>query len=164
MRVTACEMLRERLPFRSAFRHAAAERNASDTIIVVLEDEAGRRGFGEILARSYVTGESDDAIFTSGAFELGTVVVGEAFERQGALVEFLLGQLESQRWQPALFGGFEGALINLLEQSVSWDLTEGLGPRRVSKPGNCFTIGLEAPDQLRERRPWGRMAGAAGVK
>ncbi|OLC08540.1 MAG: hypothetical protein AUI57_07175 [Candidatus Rokubacteria bacterium 13_1_40CM_2_68_8] len=164
MRVTGCEILRLRLPFRSAFRHAAAERHASDTIIVVLEDEAGRRGFGEILARSYVTGESNDAIFTSGAFELGTVVVGEAFESQGALVEFLLGQLESQRWQPALFGGFEGALINLLEQSVSWDLTEVLGPRRVSKPGNCFTIGLEASEQLRLRAREARLAGATVVK
>jgi len=63
---------------RSALRsaHAAAERDASDTVLVVLEDEAGHRGFGEILARSYVTGESSEAIFTTGAPQLGAVWLG----------------------------------------------------------------------------------------
>src|SRR5436190_2163196 len=69
MRVTGCEILRLRLPFRSAFRHAAAERSASDMILVVLEDDGGHRGFGEILARSYVTGETNEEIFAVGARE-----------------------------------------------------------------------------------------------
>ena len=123
MRVTGCEILRLRLPFRSAFRHAAAERSASDMILVVLEDDGGRRGFGEILARSYVTGETNEEIFAVGAPELGALVVGQRFERQAALLAFLRAELEGERWQPALFGGFEAALINLFEQSVSWDLT-----------------------------------------
>ena len=94
MRVTSCEILRLRLPFRSAFRHAAAARDASDTVLVVLEDEAGHRGFGEILARRYVTGESSEAIFASGAPELGAAVVGQRFTTQDALVAFLLNELD----------------------------------------------------------------------
>jgi len=166
MRVTGCELLRLRLPFRSAFRHAAAERSASDTILVVLEDGEGHRGFGEILARSYVTGETNDEIFATGAPELGAVVVGLRFDNQAALLSFLLAELESQRWQPALFGGFEAALINLLEQNGRWDPSEILGPRRTSAPGNCFTIGLgEASEEnVRRRAREARLSGATVVK
>ncbi len=164
MRVTGCEILRVRLPFRSAFRHAAAERDASDTVLIVLEDEAGHRGFGEILARRYVTGESSEAIFTTGAPQLGAGVVGREFETQEALVAFLLDQLEAEQWPPALFGGFEAALINLFEQGAAWDTSAVLGPRRVSQPGNCFTIGLEASEQLRLRAREARLAGATVVK
>jgi len=165
MRVTGCEILRLRLPFRSAFRHAAAERSASDMILVVLEDDGGRRGFGEILARSYVTGETNEEIFAVGAPELGALVVGQRFERQAALLAFLRAELEGERWQPALFGGFEAALINLFEQSVSWDLTEILGTSRKTTPGNCFTIGLEpSEDRYRQRAREARLAGATVVK
>jgi len=165
MRVTGCEILRLRLPFRSAFRHAAAERSSSDTILVILEDDAGHRGFGEILARTYVTGESNDAIFAVAAPELGGLVIGQSFETQAALMAFLLAQLESERWQPALFGGFEAALINLFEQGALWDVSEVLGRRRMSAWGNCFTIGLEASkDQLRQRAREARLAGATVVK
>src|SRR5207253_5963488 len=100
MRVTGCEILRLRLPFRSAFRHAAAERSASDMILVVLEDDGGHRGFGEILARSYVTGETNEEIFAVGAPELGALVVGQRFERPAALLAFLRAELEGERWQP----------------------------------------------------------------
>jgi L-Ala-D/L-Glu epimerase / N-acetyl-D-glutamate racemase len=164
MHVTGCEILRLRLPFRSAFRHAAAERDASDTVLVVLEDDAGHRGFGEILARRYVTGESNEAIFTSGAPQLGADVVGRRFATQEALVAFLCDQVEAERWPPALFGGFEAALINLFEQGAPWDLSVVLGPPRASKPGTCFTIGLEAPEQLRQRAREARLAGATVVK
>ena len=165
MRVTGGEILRLRLPFRSAFRHAAAERSASDTILVILEDDAGHRGFGEILARTYVTGESNDTIFAVGAPELGGLMIGQTFETQAALVAFLLAQLASERWQPALFGGFEAALINLFEQGAPWDVSEVLGPRRMSASGSCFTIGLEASeDQLRQRAREARLARATVVK
>ncbi|TMC55062.1 MAG: hypothetical protein E6J20_01060 [Chloroflexi bacterium] len=162
--MTGCEILRLRLPFRSAFRHAAAERDASDTVLVVLEDESGHRGFGEILARRYVTGESSEAIFATGAPQLGAGVVGREFETQEALVAFLLDQLAAEQWPPALFGGFEAALINLFEQAAMWDMSAVLGPRRVSQPGNCFTIGLEASEQLRLRAREARLAGATVVK
>jgi L-alanine-DL-glutamate epimerase-like enolase superfamily enzyme len=165
MRVTSCEILRLQLPFRSAFRHAAAERSASDTILVVLEDETGHRGFGEILARSYVTGETNEEIFTAGAPELGAEVVGQRFESQAGLVAFLLAQLQSERWQPALFGGFEAALINLQEQSVRWDFAAILGPRRKSVPGRCFTIGLEVSEEsIRRCARQARLVGATVTK
>ena len=45
------------IPFTQAFRHARCLRHASDAVIVRLEDREGVRGYGEGLARPYVTGE-----------------------------------------------------------------------------------------------------------
>jgi muconate cycloisomerase len=53
------------LPFRKAFKHAAAKRTSSCSIFLKCVSEDGHVGYGECLPREYVTGESRD-----GAFEL----------------------------------------------------------------------------------------------
>ena len=42
-------------------RHAAAQRDIADPVIVEIELHSGTRGFGETLARPYVTGETTDS-------------------------------------------------------------------------------------------------------
>ncbi|HEY3117367.1 MAG TPA: enolase C-terminal domain-like protein [Chloroflexota bacterium] len=56
--ISAVTIYRLDLPFVSAFRHALASRAASDSVIVCIEDPQGNRGYGEGIAREYVTGES----------------------------------------------------------------------------------------------------------
>ncbi len=51
------------LPFRRPFKHAAAERSTSDSILLECETEDGTIGFGECLPRAYVTGETRDGTF-----------------------------------------------------------------------------------------------------
>lgn len=46
------------IPFKLAFKHAAASRAATQTLWVVAEGVDGARGFGEGCPREYVTGES----------------------------------------------------------------------------------------------------------
>ena len=46
------------IPFVESFSHSAHERATSDAVIVEAVDELGNAGFGEGLARPYVTGES----------------------------------------------------------------------------------------------------------
>lgn len=53
------------LPFRRQFSHAAAERSAGDSVILQLELGNGQVGFGETLARDYVTGETPEAVVES---------------------------------------------------------------------------------------------------
>ena len=53
------------LPFRHAFRHAAAERRVSDSLFLECTLDDGTSGFGESLPGQYVSGETRD-----GAFEL----------------------------------------------------------------------------------------------
>ena len=94
MRVTACEFVWLRVPFRAPFKHAAAERTASDSVLIVLQDEAGYQGFGEVLARSYVTGETTEEVFAAGP-ALADVCIGRRFGTQQELVGYLTVQLES---------------------------------------------------------------------
>jgi len=164
MRVTACEFVWLRVPFRAPFKHAAAERTASDSVLIVLQDEAGYQGFGEVLARSYVTGETTEEVFAAGP-ALADVCIGRRFGTQQELVGYLTVQLESGGWQPALLGGFEAALINLFEQTVTWDFASMLGRRRTTPPGSCFTIGFEATvRELRHRAMMARVSAATVVK
>lgn len=51
------------LPFRIVFKHAAANRDSSDSIFIKCETDSGCFGFGECLPRYYVTGESRDQSF-----------------------------------------------------------------------------------------------------
>jgi muconate cycloisomerase len=50
------------LPFRGGFKHATAERSQGDNVIIQLELGNGTIGFGETLARPYVTGETPDSV------------------------------------------------------------------------------------------------------
>ncbi|HET7699075.1 MAG TPA: enolase C-terminal domain-like protein [Vicinamibacterales bacterium] len=62
MRVVAAELVRLAIPFRFSFAHAAATRQRSDNLILKLTLQNGTVGYGECLARSYVTGETADAV------------------------------------------------------------------------------------------------------
>jgi muconate cycloisomerase len=53
------------LPFRGKFSHATASRSAGDNVIVQLELGNGQLGYGETLARPYVTGETPDSVVES---------------------------------------------------------------------------------------------------
>jgi muconate cycloisomerase len=57
------EVLAADLPFRRAFRHAAATRKTSESLFVKCVTDARTTGFGESLPRHYVTGETRDAAF-----------------------------------------------------------------------------------------------------
>jgi L-Ala-D/L-Glu epimerase len=53
------------LPFRGKFKHASAERSAGDNVILQLELGNGQVGYGETLARDYVTGETPNTVIDS---------------------------------------------------------------------------------------------------
>ncbi len=63
MRIVRFHVYAIDLPFRRPFKHAAAERASSDSILLECETEDGSVGFGESLPRAYVTGESRDSAF-----------------------------------------------------------------------------------------------------
>lgn len=47
-----------RIPFKQSFKHASAERQEMESLLVVVRDAQGRQGIGEGCPRSYVTGET----------------------------------------------------------------------------------------------------------
>ena len=60
--IEALSIYRLRIPFHQAFSHALHSREESDAIVVKVSGSDGRSGFGEGLARVYVTGETTESM------------------------------------------------------------------------------------------------------
>jgi len=57
------DIYRIHIPFRMNFRHAKAERNCTENVVVRLTLADGTRGYGECVPRAYVTGETPMDVF-----------------------------------------------------------------------------------------------------
>jgi L-Ala-D/L-Glu epimerase len=62
MRIDGITIFCLRIPFVEAFRHSTSTRSFSDSIVVRVRAEDGTVGYGEGLARSYVTGETVESL------------------------------------------------------------------------------------------------------
>ena len=89
MRIVRFRVYALELPFRKPFKHAAAERATSDSILVECETEDGSIGFGESLPRAYVTGESRDSAFDMLCKDMLPRLVGRDFETLDEVTAFL---------------------------------------------------------------------------
>ena len=165
MRIENVEIWRFSIPFNSVFKHARAERACSDTIIIIVSTDSGVRGYGEVLARSYVTGETNQQVFTVTAPELAECIIGKQFSSFSDLKEFYSEFLISERFSPAVYGGFELAILNALFQRNNLNVEGILGRPRGRETGACLTLGLEVPkERIRFFVMQARMTGATVVK
>ncbi len=57
-RLVTLEILSISIPFRSPFRHATAQRDVCENLIVIASLSDGTIGYGEAIARTYVSGET----------------------------------------------------------------------------------------------------------
>lgn len=164
MRVRSIELSRSRVPFRQAFSHAAASRAESDVIHVAITDDSGHTGFGEIQARPYVTGETNDAVWAHNAGKLANALIGVELSSRQALDDWLATHAKREA-QPACVGGFDLALHDLLELNGRLDWIDALGPERTKPTGKCMTIGDDQNDKtlLRQVR-FARLSGITVVK
>ena len=58
MKITKAKVYVLKIPFNFSFAHSLKKRSYSDSIIVELTSDTGTRGYGEGIARPYVTGET----------------------------------------------------------------------------------------------------------
>lgn len=153
-----------RIPFNGEFAHARQTRRAGDTILVQIG--CGRfSGWGEILARPYVTGECPERIMSAECESLAERLLGRELRNQSELSAWIDRELPRHDEHLALFGGVELGLWSLLAHSQTIDLDKLIGPRRTSQTGRCATIGIETPlEELRPRILLAHMQGATVVK
>ncbi|MEL7310191.1 MAG: enolase C-terminal domain-like protein [Pseudomonadota bacterium] len=164
MRVRSIELTRSRIPFRQAFSHAAASRAESDVIHVAITDALGNTGFGEIQARPYVTGETNDAVWAHTAGVLASALIGVDLADREALDAWLSTHAKRDA-QPACVGGFDLALHDLLELNGALDWVDALGPSRTRPTGKCMTIGDDQNDKVLVRQArFARLSGTTVVK
>lgn len=89
VRIKAFELFAVDLPFRKPFRHAAAERRTSSSILLQCMTDSRVHGFGESLPWEYVTGETRDTAFDLLARELLPHLIGRSFADLADLISFL---------------------------------------------------------------------------
>src|SRR5262245_44253971 len=103
-----------RIPFKVAFRHAAAERAETETVWIDAFAADGEVGSGESCPRSYVTGET---LATARAF---TAAREAELRRDVTSLETLYAWVESHRiaidTNPAAWCALELAILDLLGQ------------------------------------------------
>jgi L-alanine-DL-glutamate epimerase-like enolase superfamily enzyme len=61
LRFTQLEIREVKIPFRFAFKHALAVRREAHNLILTLSSDTGNIGYGEVIPRPYLTGESIDS-------------------------------------------------------------------------------------------------------
>ena len=63
-KIAQIEIFKASLPFKCAFNHSLKSRSDSESIFVKVLLDNGIAGFGESLPRVYVTGNTQDSVFT----------------------------------------------------------------------------------------------------
>jgi L-alanine-DL-glutamate epimerase-like enolase superfamily enzyme len=88
-RVTELRLLAVDLPFKVAFRHAAATWTSSDSLFLRARLDDGTQGWGECLPRAYVSRERRDQAFALLRDTILPALVGRSFGSLGEVVSFL---------------------------------------------------------------------------
>jgi L-Ala-D/L-Glu epimerase len=87
--VTKLDLFAVDLPFKVAFRHAAATRTTSDSLFLRAHLDNGVEGWGEALPRAYVSGESREQAFGLLRDTILPALVGRSFGSLPEAVSFL---------------------------------------------------------------------------
>src|SRR4029450_3236305 len=88
-RVTGLRLFAVDLPFRVAFRHAAAARTSSESLFLRARLDNGAEGWGESLPRAYVSGESREQAFALLRDTILPALAGQSFRSLPDAVSFL---------------------------------------------------------------------------
>ena len=88
-RLSRLDIMSANLPFRRAFRHAAAVRSDSESVFLKCVTDDGATGFGECLPRPYVTGETRDATFALLQESILPRLIGMSFASMDEVCQFL---------------------------------------------------------------------------
>lgn len=163
MKIVEATLWPLQIPFAESFAHSAQSRAASDSIVVRLKAADGTVGYGEVVARPYVTGET-----VSGCLEFISEVLWPAIAAADYSLPPAIGSLEAENldwletiaatlpagnlppgtgtiaWTAAC-AGLELALIDCLLKQQQRSLASLLPPKRttVTYSGAITTGSLE---------------------
>jgi L-Ala-D/L-Glu epimerase len=87
--VTELQLFAVDLPFKVAFRHAAAARTTSESLFLRVELDSGAHGWGESLPRAYVSGERRDGAFALLRDSILPALAGRTFQSLSEVGSFL---------------------------------------------------------------------------
>lgn len=174
--VVAIQVWPLQIPLRRKFKHAAAERTVADPIVVEVELANGMVGYGETLARPYVTAETPATVQAA----LSTVLLEALVDARPQSLPEALELAESLPWQdrdgqtcPAARAGLELALLDVYCRYFHRDIVHLAGWFDVSgfgSPGSAgrvrygLVLGSEEPGNLRRQIRLGKLCGIRDFK
>lgn len=143
MRVKSIRIYHIRIPLKTPFQHALHERKVAESLIVRVEEEEGRVGYGEIVPRPYLTGETIESVISDHAPALAAVFVDRKFDDKEQLLSTLLSQLEKTDRELATLCGFELALLDLGGRCFGFPIGEVVGAKEDVELERGIVIGYE---------------------
>jgi L-Ala-D/L-Glu epimerase len=87
--VTELQLFAVDLPFKVAFRHAAASRTTSESLFLRVGLDSGAEGWGESLPRAYVSGERREGAFALLRESILPALLGRTFQSLSEVDSFL---------------------------------------------------------------------------
>jgi L-Ala-D/L-Glu epimerase len=87
--VTELQLFAVDLPFKVAFRHAAASRTTSESLFLRVGLDGGAQGWGESLPRAYVSGERREGAFALLRDSILPALLGRTFQSLSEVDSFL---------------------------------------------------------------------------
>jgi L-Ala-D/L-Glu epimerase len=87
--VTELQLFAVDLPFKVAFRHAAASRTTSESLFLRVGLDSGAQGWGESLPRAYVSGERREGAFALLRDSILPALLGRGFQSLSEVDSFL---------------------------------------------------------------------------
>lgn len=119
MRVSSVELFHVRIPFKGSFKHALKERREADAVLVAIHDDRGRTGWGEIVPREYLTGETIESVYSDLAPSRARAIFEESFSAFEDVAAHLERSLVGAGRALATNCGFELALIEVFGQPAA---------------------------------------------
>lgn len=165
MKIDSITLYQLSLPCVNTFVHAKSSRNSSDVILVKLVWDENMESWGEMLPRSYVTGENIESIMDFDYSSLLSDLMLLEIESVDSVVNWIAPLLAHGRSHLSFLGGIEIAMLCALSQKNGLALDELIGPPRTSAVGGCVTVGFDCPpEQIRARFIDARLKKATAIK
>lgn len=89
LQISAIRLYQTEIPFQLSFNHATQQRAAVTGIVLQLTSACGRHGFGEVLPRPYVSGETEASVIAALREVVLPALAGRCFASVGAIRHYL---------------------------------------------------------------------------
>lgn len=149
MKIASLTMEPLHIPFRVSFKHASAERNVTQSFMVITHAEDGQTGYGECCPRDYVTGETDASVVAF--FERHRADILAQVTDLPTLREWLRDHRQDIDANPAAWCAIELSLLDILARHDEKTVEALLGMPLLEGPFvYSAVLGAADPKQFAE--------------
>lgn len=139
------------IPFRKAFGHSRAWRHRTEAVLVCITSDLGISGWGEILPRPYLTGETIETVLSRDLPRLTSRWRGRMFADREHVCAALREEQQHEPFALATRAGWELAMLDLAGKSFGFAAGDVLGPNIGHELPAGVVIGFDVPTEKLEK-------------